>query len=49
MMKPPEEIFPAKKEAEFDESGRPYHFLFYTSRPRFYQLMHVSFLLKFSY
>lgn len=39
-MKPPEEIFPQRKAAEFDETGRPYHFLFYTGRPHFYQLLH---------
>lgn len=25
MMKPPEEIYPQRKAAEFDEAGRPYH------------------------
>ncbi|XP_067013102.2 small ribosomal subunit protein uS9m isoform X2 [Anabrus simplex] len=39
LMKPPEEVFPPKKAAEFDSSGRPYHFLFYTGRPNFFQLM----------
>jgi len=40
MMKPPEEIFPKRKAAEFDESGRPHHFLFYTSKPNFYKLLY---------
>ncbi|RZC43283.1 28S ribosomal protein S9, mitochondrial [Asbolus verrucosus] len=39
-MRPPEEVFPQRKAAEFDETGRPYHFLFYTGRPNFYKLMH---------
>lgn len=41
MMKPPEEIYPQRKAAEFDETGRPYHFLFYTQRPNFYKLLYV--------
>ncbi|KAG8227041.1 hypothetical protein J437_LFUL013828 [Ladona fulva] len=40
LMRPPEEVFPQRKEAEFDESGRPYHFLFYTGKPNYYQLLH---------
>ncbi|XP_065335787.1 small ribosomal subunit protein uS9m [Cloeon dipterum] len=39
MMKSPELIFPPKKAAEFDESGRPYHSLFYTMNPNFYGLL----------
>lgn len=39
-MLPPERVFPQRKAAEFDESGRPYHFLFYTSRPNFFQLLY---------
>ena len=31
--------------AEFGMDGRPFHFLFYTSLPNYYQLMHVSFEL----
>ena len=42
MMKPPEEIFPPRKAAEFDESGRPHHFLFYTGKPNLFQLLYVS-------
>lgn len=41
MIKPPEEIYPKRKAAEFDESGRPHHFLFYTQRPNFYKLLYV--------
>ncbi|KAG7301506.1 hypothetical protein JYU34_014473 [Plutella xylostella] len=40
LMKPPEEIFPARKAAEFDEAGRPHHFLFYTSKPNFFKLLY---------
>lgn len=40
LMKPPEEVFPQRKAAEFDESGRPYHFLFYTGKPNYYQVLH---------
>jgi small subunit ribosomal protein S9 len=40
MMKPPEEIFPQRKAAEFDETGRPYHSLFYTSKPNFFMFLH---------
>lgn len=39
IMKPPAEVFPPRKAAEFDESGRPYHSFFYTGKPNFYQLM----------
>lgn len=41
-MRPPEEIYPQRKAAEFDEAGRPHHFLFYTGRPNFYKLLYVS-------
>lgn len=40
LMKPPEEIFPSRKAAEFDEAGRPHHFLFYTGKPNFYKLLY---------
>ncbi|XP_043484243.1 28S ribosomal protein S9, mitochondrial [Leptopilina heterotoma] len=40
MMKPPDEIFPPRKAAEFDESGRPFHSMFYTCRPNYYQTLH---------
>lgn len=40
LMKPPEEVFPPKKDAEFDETGRPYHFLFYTGKPNYYESIH---------
>ncbi|KAJ8985160.1 hypothetical protein NQ317_012812 [Molorchus minor] len=40
LMKPPEEVFPQRKAAEFDETGRPFHFLFYTGKPNYYQALH---------
>ncbi|RZF41265.1 hypothetical protein LSTR_LSTR010493 [Laodelphax striatellus] len=35
-----EEVFPPKKDAEFDDCGRPFHSLFYTGKPNYYQLLH---------
>lgn len=40
VMKPPEEIFPKQKAAEFDEDGRPFHPFFYTLKPNFYELVY---------
>lgn len=40
MMKHPDEVFPSKKAAEFDIQGRPYHSMFYTSKPNYYTLLH---------
>ncbi|CAI6345467.1 unnamed protein product [Macrosiphum euphorbiae] len=40
LMKPPSEVFPSKKDAEFDESGRPFHVFFYTGKPNFYLILH---------
>lgn len=37
MMKPPEEIYPRQKEAEFDVDGRPFDTFFYTGRPNYNQ------------
>ncbi len=42
MMLPPEKVFPQRKAAEFDEAGRPHHFLFYAGRPHFFQLLYDS-------
>lgn len=39
IMKHPNQVFPKQKDAEFDASGRPYHSLFYTRWPNFYQTM----------
>lgn len=44
-MKPPEDIYPQRKAAEFDEKGRPFHFLFYTARPHYYEVLHVRLIL----
>lgn len=41
-MKSPEEVFPARKAAEFDETGRPFHSMFYTGNPNFFKLLYVS-------
>lgn len=40
LMKHPTEVFPKRKVAEFDETGRPFHPLFYTGRPAYYQVLH---------
>jgi small subunit ribosomal protein S9 len=37
MMKPPAQIFPRQKEAEFDVDGRPYQSFFYTQKPNLNQ------------
>ncbi|XP_064473029.1 small ribosomal subunit protein uS9m-like [Ornithodoros turicata] len=42
MMKPPEEVFPREKAAQFDYTGRPFHYLFYTTKPNFYEVLHES-------
>lgn len=43
-MRRPEEIFPVRKAAEFDETGRPFHTMFYTGKPNFFQLLYVSWI-----
>lgn len=40
MMRPPEELYPKQKAAEFDASGRPHHAFFYTGRPNFFFMLH---------
>ncbi|GBP04340.1 28S ribosomal protein S9, mitochondrial [Eumeta japonica] len=40
IMKRPEEIFPARKAAEFDETGRPFHSMFYTGNPNMFKLLY---------
>ncbi|XP_041359064.1 28S ribosomal protein S9, mitochondrial-like [Gigantopelta aegis] len=40
LMKHPYEVFPQKKLAQFGADGRPFHFLFYTGKPNYYQLMY---------
>lgn len=39
-MKSPDQVFPARKAAEFDETGRPFHSMFYTGRPNFFKLLY---------
>ncbi|XP_039288636.1 28S ribosomal protein S9, mitochondrial isoform X2 [Nilaparvata lugens] len=46
LMRPPEEVFPPKKDAEFDDFGRPFHTLFYTGKPNYYQLLHYANLIE---
>lgn len=42
MMKHPHDVFLNLKPALFDNTGRPFHFLFYTARPHFNQVLHVG-------
>lgn len=41
MMKHPDLLYKAQKEAQFDTEGRPHHFLFYTTRPNYYERLHT--------
>ncbi|XP_012135049.2 mitochondrial ribosomal protein S9 isoform X1 [Megachile rotundata] len=36
----PSKLYASRKEAEFDESGRPHHFLYYTTKPNYYNILH---------
>ncbi|XP_053999910.1 28S ribosomal protein S9, mitochondrial [Hylaeus anthracinus] len=40
MMVHPNKLFEKRKEAQFDESGRPFHFLFYTCKPNYYSILY---------
>lgn len=40
MMADPEELYAREKEAEFNEDGRPHHFLYYTIKPNYYEILH---------
>ncbi|XP_058810213.1 small ribosomal subunit protein uS9m-like isoform X2 [Phymastichus coffea] len=40
VMKPPEEMFPPRKAAEFDELGKPFHTMFYTAQPNYYKSLY---------
>ncbi|XP_033342176.2 mitochondrial ribosomal protein S9 [Megalopta genalis] len=40
MMSHPLKIFGHKPEAAFDGTGRPYHFLFYTCKPNYYEILY---------
>lgn len=41
-MKPPQEVFPPRKKVQFDQTGRPFHYMFFTNFPNFYEMCHVS-------
>lgn len=41
-MKPPDQVFPQRKAAEFDATGRPFHSFFYTGKANFFKLLFVS-------
>lgn len=46
LMKPPKEMFPREKAAQFDNSGRPFNTFFYTSFANYYTVIH-SLIEKF--
>jgi small subunit ribosomal protein S9 len=41
-MKPPQEIYPKQKAAQFDINGRPHHPFFYTAKPNYYFIVHET-------
>ncbi|KOX73970.1 Transient receptor potential channel pyrexia, partial [Melipona quadrifasciata] len=43
MMIDPTKMYETRKEAEFDEAGRPHHFLFYTLNPNYYEVLHPEY------
>lgn len=45
MMKPPAEVYPKKKIMQCGLDGRPFHHLYYTNSPNYYQLMHDAAML----
>ncbi|CAF3934626.1 unnamed protein product [Rotaria sordida] len=40
-MRPPEEMFPKEKAVQFDKAGRPFHFLYYTAKHNYYDVLHT--------
>ena len=42
-MKPPEEVFPLQRSAEFDYAGRPHHPFYYTLKPLYIQTLYGKF------
>ncbi|EZA55978.1 hypothetical protein DMN91_003212 [Ooceraea biroi] len=40
MMRHPDEIFPHRKASEFDESGRPFHSMFYTTKQNYFEILY---------
>lgn len=52
MMKHPDFLYKAQKDAQFDVEGRPHHYLFYTTLPNYYEALsqlrqHLTNLNKF--
>lgn len=41
MMKPPIQMFPKEKAAQFDDSGRPFSAFFYTRYPNYFSTLHT--------
>lgn len=41
-MRPPDEVFPSRKKIQFDKTGRPFHYMFFTRFPHYYEMCHVS-------
>nr|CDS25262.2 28S ribosomal protein S9 mitochondrial [Hymenolepis microstoma] len=41
-LKPPEEVYPEKKKLQFDRTGRPFHDLYYTGKPAYFETMHKA-------
>lgn len=44
VMEPPQDFIEASK---FDDTGRPYHFLFYTAKAKMFEIQHVSVIVPF--
>ncbi|XP_077369872.1 small ribosomal subunit protein uS9m isoform X2 [Festucalex cinctus] len=42
LMKHPEEIFPKQRAVQWGADGRPFHFLFYTGKQAYYNLVHET-------
>lgn len=42
-MKPPEQVYPPRKRIQFDKTGRPFHYMFFTGFPHYYNLCHVCY------
>ncbi|ESO89321.1 hypothetical protein LOTGIDRAFT_183373, partial [Lottia gigantea] len=40
IFKHPYEIFPARRASQFGMDGRPHHYLFYTGKPQFFEILH---------
>ncbi|XP_064166955.1 28S ribosomal protein S9, mitochondrial [Anguilla rostrata] len=42
VMKHPDVIFPKQRAVQWDQDGRPFHYLFFTGKPTYYSLMHEA-------